>query len=92
MSQRIHEIRTVRAPERTPPGQLRLARQDELDLLVRWRADFLTDIGDSGDPRELAATRIAGSHLFVRDHDGNTFCCRPTDLANPTSNGIARTT
>ncbi len=57
-------------PNRIAPGQLRLAHQGERDLLARWAAAYLTEIGDRGDPGEVISARIAGGQLFVWDHDG----------------------
>jgi uncharacterized protein len=56
---RVYELRQVTHPA-YPPGRLRRARPDELELVVDWSLAFELDaLGEHGD-REEVATRTAG--------------------------------
>ena len=74
--QRLYRLATVDAPHGVP-GALRLARDDEVDLLVEWNAGFAADTGDpsDSDTKPSWARTVAERRAFVWD-DG-----RPRSMA-----------
>jgi uncharacterized protein len=65
VSQRIYVLRAVDPVEPWPPGRFRIAEEGDLDLIVRWVKDFLVDIGERGNPREISEARIRDRKFFV---------------------------
>jgi uncharacterized protein len=70
---RVYELRQVVHPP-YPPGYLRAARPDELDLVVDWSLAFELDaLGERGDrEQELTRTsrRLAASQIYFWDDNG----------------------
>lgn len=67
--ERLYELRQVQPPP-LPAGRMRLAGQDDLDLLARWRVDFETEALPGTPPtldqaRENISYRIADGDLLV---------------------------
>lgn len=85
---RIYELRQARPPAGVP-GQLRLARDDEVDLLADWMLNFNIDAGlpdNTAEVRELAERRIDSRDLFIWEVQG-----QPVSMAaktRPSSHGI----
>jgi predicted GNAT family acetyltransferase len=65
MSQRIYVLRVVDPVEPRPPGRFRVADAGDLDLIIHWVKDFLVDIGERGDPREISEVRIRDRKFFL---------------------------
>jgi uncharacterized protein len=68
--QRIFELRALERPAATPPGEFRLARTDEADVLTRWTDGFFASLGEAGDSRRVVLGLLAEGRLFVWDVDG----------------------
>lgn len=86
MAQRIYELRDVIAPEKLPPGKLRLAQQADSNVIAEWLDAFTaeTDHGP-GDVRTYTAAHIANKTVFFWDDDGP----KTTALwAGQTPNGV----
>jgi hypothetical protein len=87
MRQRLYELRTV-IPAQTAPGALRLASENDLDLVARWIGEFSTEAlpgGDMAKSRESAASRIALRDVYLWES------MQPVSMAattRPTTNGI----
>lgn len=84
----VHRLDRVIAPPRPAAGSMRFADERDVDLVARWITALRIDIGEAmpGDPREIAARRIAGREI-VFWHDGGA----PVSMAGayaPTPNGI----
>lgn len=69
----IYELREVRHPNYTP-GCLRLAAEDEIELLTAWRQAFIADVGAMPETpeqsRRITQRLIAASALFIWDDGG----------------------
>jgi predicted GNAT family acetyltransferase len=98
MRSRLHEARAVVAP-RPAPGRLRLAREDEADLVLRWFEAFGRDADEqagrpAGSHHEMAEDlagirrRITDELVFLWVDDDD----RPVHLTsrNPAAQGAAR--
>jgi predicted GNAT family acetyltransferase len=95
---RLHEVRQVVAPT-PPPGTLRPATVDDLDLVAAWFAVFMADADEQAgrprgsgpeeapDPASVRRRIAAGSCWLWCDPDG-----RPVHLTagGPASFGVAR--
>lgn len=93
---RLYEIEAVEEPG-LPPGTLREAREDELDVVLAWFDAFAADAAEqAGAPHphpspietpESALARIRGGEVWVWDVDG-----APVHVTafNPPSFGVAR--
>jgi uncharacterized protein len=73
-SQRVYVLRQVIPPPQ-PPGAMRLAVLDELELIAAWLRQFYIDAatGDStslDDIRRLARFKIEDQNYFLWDNDG----------------------
>ena len=86
--ERVYELRKVLQPPQ-PPGRMRLASRDELDLMAAWLSQFHRE-ATTGDPRtleelrEAAQLKIQDENFFLWDDGG------PVALAGrtrPTPNG-----
>jgi len=88
MRQRIYALNQVIHPDPTP-GRLRLAIEDDLDLVTSWAFNFHQDAFGEGDlalAQETAQTKIAYREIYLWE-DGE-----PVSMAakgRPTSHGIA---
>lgn len=71
MSQSIYEVREVIPMNLPPEGELRPARQGDLDRVVSWSVEFADEAEgrelDAGAARAIARRRIASGELFVWD-------------------------
>ncbi len=66
VAQRIHQLRTVQPPARVPRGRFRPASAGDVEIVARWLGEFMAELADPlGDPRELAATRIAAGQFVL---------------------------
>ncbi|MBN1220936.1 MAG: GNAT family N-acetyltransferase [Anaerolineae bacterium] len=89
MRQRIYELRNVIPPQQATPGQMRLATEDEVDLVTAWALAFQSEAlqpGDPGETREMIEHRIGQQEIFLWD------CGQPVSMAakaRPISNGIS---
>jgi predicted GNAT family acetyltransferase len=87
--QRIHSLEKVSLPTLTAEGRLRQAREEEQDLLTRWRQAFAQEAleGESrAVVRSATAQAISDGRLFVWDAG------RPVSMAmktRPTRHGIS---
>jgi len=87
MRSRLYELRTV-SPPQTAPGALRLASENDLDLVARWIGEFAAEAlpgGDMAKSRESAAFRIAQRNVYLWEN------VQPVSMAattRPTTNGI----
>jgi hypothetical protein len=87
MGQRIYKLTEVNHP-RYSPGSLRLAGEDDTDLIVRWMDAFQQEAAPNS-PRpspDMAHARIAERNVFLWD-DG-----RPVSMAvktRPTRHGVS---
>jgi hypothetical protein len=88
MSQRIYELRKVVPPQQPAPGQMRLAKDDEVGTITQWALAFQQEALSPGDPektREMIEQRISSQEIYIWE-DG-----RPVSIAaraRPISNGI----
>lgn len=74
MQQRIFQLDKAIPPQRSVPGQLRLASMTDLDRLVDWMLAFSADAGtELHDVRALTEERIEADTLFVWE-DGEPVC------------------
>jgi GNAT superfamily N-acetyltransferase len=88
MRQRLHSLTTV-APIRRAPGQLLLARAEDLDVVLRWQGDFNSEaMGDSPDPelRDAVAKRVDEGDIYLWV-DGEPRSMAAS--ARPTRHGVA---
>ena len=70
MRQRIYQLEAVTPPRPVPPGRLREATLDDLDLLAGWIAAFNAKAGvPSPEPRRQAEDRVARQSLFLWQTD-----------------------
>lgn len=67
---RLHELRAVDPVEPSPPGSLRPARAEDIDLITEWIRAFHAMTGDPGDALQIASARVLEQSLFVWDDDG----------------------
>jgi GNAT superfamily N-acetyltransferase len=94
---RLHQAATVTAPA-APPGHLRPATYDEVDLVIQWFDDFLIEAdAQAGRPagshggevptRDEARRKIAGGEIWIWEREG-----MPVHLSalHPVSFGAAR--
>jgi predicted GNAT family acetyltransferase len=88
--QRVYELRKVNRPV-PEHGRLRLATEEDVDLVARWRHGFHQDIFGEGDLEESARAarlRIGDGNVYLWE-DGH-----PVSMAmktRPTRNGISVT-
>jgi predicted GNAT family acetyltransferase len=89
MSQRIFELRQVIPPQQSPPGQMRLATQDEVDLVTQWALAFQEEAlapSVPGETREMIGRRISDQEIYLWEDE------QPVSMAaknRPISNGIS---
>jgi len=71
-SEALHELETVIAPTRMPPGSLRHATSAEEDLLVQWSIEFTaeTGFGDRAGAELSAKRTLAAGRSYVWDDHG----------------------
>ncbi|MGI9175134.1 MAG: GNAT family N-acetyltransferase [Rhodothermales bacterium] len=70
MQQRIYQLRAVTLPRLLPPGRLRKATLDDLDLAADWIAAFSAEAGAMGAAaRQQAENHIAQQSLFFWETD-----------------------
>jgi predicted GNAT family acetyltransferase len=69
------------------PGRLRLARDDDADLLRAWVDGFVADTGVPAPGRDEVGDRIAARRLWVWEVDEQTVCMAGTQQA---VGGVAR--
>ena len=65
MSQGIYVLRAINSVEPKASGNFRVADEGDLDLIAYWVRDFLVDIGERGDSREISEVRIRDGQFFV---------------------------
>jgi uncharacterized protein len=73
--QRVFELEQVTPPSPQAPGALRLAREGDLDVLVKWANAFIDDTGlpEQDRPmaqRESVAQRIDAGNFHVWERNG----------------------
>lgn len=88
MRMRAYELRRVILPQRLPPGRLRPAALQDLDLITQWRAEFIRESLGNEPPeniREIAERFIQTGTTFVWDDEGPASMSLVT---RPTPNGI----
>jgi predicted GNAT family acetyltransferase len=86
-AQRIHRIRTVRAPEGVP-GTLRPAEPADRAVLLRWTVAFLRDTGSNPfDPDSLVDRHMTSGRLWLWDVGGEPVSMA---AASATAAGVAR--
>ena len=61
----IHVLHSVRAIPNHAAGFLRLARESDRDLIASWIQEFLVEVNESGDAKDIATRRIAEEKLFI---------------------------
>ena len=86
--QRLYRLGTLTEPT-GPPGQLRLARPDDAELLTKWAEGFErdTDMPSPGDLRGMIEARIAGGRIWVWEDDDGPACMAVGTVA---VEGVAR--
>jgi predicted GNAT family acetyltransferase len=88
MRLRIHELREVTPLPHPVSGQIRLATDDDVDLVTRWAVAFQAEAlpeSDPGQTREAIIQRIKEQEIYLWDDN------RPVSIAakaRPISNGI----
>lgn len=88
MRQRIYELRKV-IPPRSSRGALRLATEDDVELVAPWIFAFTEETltgGDMAEARETAMSKISERDLYIWE-DGQPVAM--AGKARPTTNGIA---
>jgi predicted GNAT family acetyltransferase len=71
MAQRIYELREVIAPEKWPPGKMRLAQPADSEIIAEWLEGFTSETAHGpGDVRSYTAAHIANKTVFFWDDDG----------------------
>lgn len=76
MRQRVYRIDTVIA-SLTVPGSVRLARQDEVDLVIEWMGGFASDTSDQfAVPAERVRLWIDEGGIFLWDEQGPVSMAR----------------
>ncbi|MGH7450871.1 MAG: GNAT family N-acetyltransferase [bacterium] len=88
MRRRAFELRKVKHPEPTR-GALRLAAEDDIDLVAPWIFAFTQEAlpgGDMAEARESARSKITERDIFLWE-DGQPVAM--AGKARPTTNGIA---
>ncbi len=88
MHEAMHALTAVNPPPRPGPGTLRLASQDERELLIRWERAFSVEagVGIPGQERRAVDRRLAAEAQFVWHHNGPVS----TVAVSPTIAGTAR--
>ena len=77
--QRIYQLDALTPPSRMPPGHLRCAEPDDIDLVATWLVGFGHDTGLLAlDADVLAEKRITQQAFYLWDDEG------PTSLAGAT--------
>jgi predicted GNAT family acetyltransferase len=84
--QRIYEVDEIVAPP-SPGGRVRVATEEDLELVTRWFEAFEDEIGERrGDLAPLVARRLGAGRLWLWEHD------RPAAMAAVSDpvEGVAR--
>lgn len=69
MGQRIHELHAIQPLSNLPPGQLRLANDQDTGRVIEWVAAFMEYAGERGDAVALARDRIGRRLLYLWETD-----------------------
>ena len=80
---RLYRLGQLRRPEPAPEGRARVAGEGDRELLARWYAEFVRDIGGGGyrDPASWADAHIADRRITLWETPDGT----PVSMAGMTS-------
>ncbi|HEX7051905.1 MAG TPA: GNAT family N-acetyltransferase [Longimicrobiales bacterium] len=66
MRERIYRLDAVQAPAQPPPGRLRVAEPEDLDLATEWIASFAAEAGiQTADAARMAEAQISRAALVL---------------------------